>query len=99
MTRKWTALAAGFAALILTAPCALATEADWAYRRQRAEERSYEQRLRRQAAAERIADRLYGQRMRRLERAAQHRAYLEAQREYRREQSRAWRGYRDTRIF
>jgi hypothetical protein len=90
MTKKWLSLAAGFAALALMTPCALATESDWAYRQQRASERRYERFLRRQELAQRKADRSYEQAMRRLERAEQRRAY--------RDQRRIWR-YRDSRVF
>jgi hypothetical protein len=96
MTKRWTGLAAGFAALTLTVPCALATESDWSYRRQRAAEQRYEHYLRRQEQAQRIADRKYERAMRRAERAEQRRAYRESQREYQRELRHS---YRDSRIF
>ena len=96
MTKKWIGLAAGCAAIALTIPCALATESDWAYRRQRASEQRYERFLRRQDQAQRNADRRYERAMRRLERAEQRGAYRAAQREYFRELRRS---YRDSRIF
>lgn len=100
MKKRWTrwnrtALAAAFAALVLSAPCALATESHWAYRQERAAERRYQRLILKQERAQRQADRKYERAKRRIERAAEREAYRNSQRSYRREH---WPGYRE-RIF
>lgn len=93
---KRTGLAAAFAALLLMAPAAFATESAWAYRQERAAERRYERLVQRQERAQREADRKYERAMRRIERAEQRRAYRQSQRDFRRER---WHSYRENRIF